>query len=114
MSNYSRIARLIRHTPTRRRARPHRPHPKQTHTFGDVVRRGGRRRNAARSAPASSPERTRELGLLRAVGTSRRQVKRIVRLEAVITSLIGATLGLGLGVLFALAISRPLEAEGLR
>ena len=59
-------------------------------------------------------ERTRELGLLRAVGTSRRQVKRIVRLEAVITSLIGASLGLVLGVLFALAISRPLEEEGFR
>ena len=42
-------------------------------------------------------ERTRELGLLRAVGMSRRQVKRIVRLEAVITSLIGALLGLVLG-----------------
>ena len=59
-------------------------------------------------------ERTRELGLLRAVGTSRRQVRRIVRLEAVITSLIGASLGLVLGVLFALAISRPLEEEGFR
>ena len=59
-------------------------------------------------------ERTRELGLLRAVGMSRRQVKRIVRLEAVITSLIGALLGLVLGVLFALAISRPLEADGFR
>jgi putative ABC transport system permease protein len=59
-------------------------------------------------------ERTRELGLLRAIGTSRRQVKRIVRLEAVITSLIGALLGLVLGVLFALAISRPLEADGFR
>ena len=59
-------------------------------------------------------ERTRELGLLRAVGMSRRQVKRIVRLEAVITSLIGALLGLVLGVLFALAISRPLEAEGFQ
>ena len=59
-------------------------------------------------------ERTRELGLLRAVGTSRRQLKRIVRLEAVITSLIGASLGLVLGVLFALAISRPLEEEGFR
>ncbi len=57
-------------------------------------------------------ERTRELGLLRAIGTSRRQVKRTVRLEAVITSLIGAVLGLVLGVLFALAISRPLESEG--
>jgi putative ABC transport system permease protein len=57
-------------------------------------------------------ERTRELGMLRAIGTSRRQVKRIVRLEAVITSLIGALLGLVLGVLFALAISRPLASEG--
>jgi putative ABC transport system permease protein len=59
-------------------------------------------------------ERTRELGMLRAIGTSRRQVKRIVRLEAVITSLIGALLGLVLGILFALAISRPLEADGFR
>jgi putative ABC transport system permease protein len=59
-------------------------------------------------------ERTRELGMLRAIGTSRRQVKRIVRFEAIITSLIGALLGLVLGVLFALAISRPLEEEGFR
>ena len=59
-------------------------------------------------------ERTRELGLLRAVGMSRRQVKRIVRMEAVITSLIGALLGLVLGVVFALAISRPLEEEGFK
>ena len=59
-------------------------------------------------------ERTRELGLLRAIGASRRQVKRIVRLEAVITSLIGALLGLVLGVLFALVISRPLAQEGFR
>jgi putative ABC transport system permease protein len=59
-------------------------------------------------------ERTRELGMLRAIGTSRRQVKRIVRLEAVITSLIGALLGLFLGIVFALAISRPLEEEGFR
>ena len=43
-------------------------------------------------------ERTRELGLLRAVGTSRRQVRRIVRYEAVITALIGAVLGAVLGV----------------
>ena len=40
-------------------------------------------------------ERTRELGLLRALGTSRRQVRRIVRYEAVITALIGAVLGRG-------------------
>ena len=57
-------------------------------------------------------ERTRELGMLRAIGTSRRQVKRIVRLEAVITSLIGALLGLVLGVAFAVAISQPLKEQG--
>ena len=57
-------------------------------------------------------ERTRELGMLRAIGTSRRQVKRIVRLEAVITSLIGALLGLVLGVVFAVAISQPLKQQG--
>lgn len=57
-------------------------------------------------------ERTRELGLLRAVGTSRRQVRRIVRYEAVITALIGAVLGAILGVVFAVIVSRPLADEG--
>ena len=57
-------------------------------------------------------ERTRELGLLRAVGTSRRQVRRIVRYEAVITALIGAILGAILGVVFAVIVSRPLADEG--
>ena len=57
-------------------------------------------------------ERTRELGLLRAVGTSRRQVRRIVRYEAVITTLIGSVLGAVLGVIFAIIVSRPLADEG--
>jgi putative ABC transport system permease protein len=57
-------------------------------------------------------ERTREMGLLRAVGTSRRQVRRIVRYEAVITTLIGAVLGTILGVVFAIVVSRPLADEG--
>ncbi len=57
-------------------------------------------------------ERTRELGLLRALGTSRRQVRRIVRYEAVITTLIGAVLGAILGVIFAIIVSRPLADEG--
>jgi putative ABC transport system permease protein len=60
----------------------------------------------------STYERTRELGMMRAIGTSRRQVRSIVRQEAVITSLIGAVLGVVLGVLFALLISRPLADEG--
>jgi putative ABC transport system permease protein len=57
-------------------------------------------------------ERTRELGLLRAVGTSRSQIRRIVRYEAVITALIGAVLGLVLGVVFAVVVSRPIADEG--
>ena len=57
-------------------------------------------------------ERTRELGLLRAIGTSRRQVRSMVRYESVITALIGATLGLVLGVAFAALVSIPLADEG--
>jgi putative ABC transport system permease protein len=57
-------------------------------------------------------ERTRELGMLRAVGMSRRQVRTMVRYEAVITALIGAVLGMVLGVIFAALISRPLADEG--
>ncbi len=57
-------------------------------------------------------ERTRELGLLRAVGTSRRQVRQMVRYESVITALIGGLLGALLGVLFAVVMSRPLADEG--
>ncbi len=59
-------------------------------------------------------ERTRELGLLRAVGMSKRQVKRIVRYESVITALIGAILGTVLGVFFAVIVSRPLAGEGFQ
>jgi putative ABC transport system permease protein len=57
----------------------------------------------------SISERTRELGLLRAVGTTRRQVKRVVRYEAVITSLIGGILGIVLGVVLAILFTRPLD-----
>jgi putative ABC transport system permease protein len=59
-------------------------------------------------------ERTRELGMLRAIGTSRRQVRRIVRYESVITALIGAILGTVLGVFFAVIVSRPLAGEGFK
>lgn len=57
-------------------------------------------------------ERTRELGMLRAVGMSRRQVRRMVRAESVITAGIGAVLGTLLGIVFALVVSRPLEDQG--
>jgi putative ABC transport system permease protein len=57
-------------------------------------------------------ERTRELGMLRAVGMSRRQVRRMIRGESVITAGIGAVLGIVLGILFALIVSRPLAKNG--
>jgi len=57
-------------------------------------------------------ERKREIGLLRAVGMSKRQVRRMVRAESVITALIGAVLGLALGIVFAVIVSRPLAADG--
>ena len=43
-------------------------------------------------------ERTREIGMLRAVGMTRRQVRRMIRHEAVITALIGAALGIPVGL----------------
>jgi putative ABC transport system permease protein len=57
-------------------------------------------------------ERRRELGMLRAIGMSRRQVRTMIRYEAVITALIGAILGLVLGVIFAALIAQPLKQEG--
>jgi putative ABC transport system permease protein len=55
-------------------------------------------------------ERTRELGMLRAVGMTRRQVRRMVRHESVITALIGTSLGIVLGIAIAvLVIARMSE-----
>jgi putative ABC transport system permease protein len=58
-------------------------------------------------------ERTRELGLLRAVGLARPQVRRMVRVEAVVVSLFGAALGLLLGTAFGVAVQRALADEGI-
>jgi putative ABC transport system permease protein len=55
-------------------------------------------------------ERTRELGLVRAVGMTRRQVRRMVRLEAALVALFGATLGVGLGLLFGYGVVGALPA----
>ena len=46
-------------------------------------------------------ERTREIGMLRAIGMTRRQVRRMIRHESIITALIGATLGIVLGIVLA-------------
>ena len=43
-------------------------------------------------------ERTREIGMLRAIGMTRRQVRRMIRHESVITALIGGVLGIALGI----------------
>ncbi len=54
-------------------------------------------------------ERTRELGMLRAVGMSRRQVRRMIRHESVITALLGAAFGIPLGVLLAALIGATID-----
>jgi putative ABC transport system permease protein len=58
-------------------------------------------------------ERTRELGLLRAVGMSRKQIKRMIRWESVIISIIGALLGVVIGVFFGFALQQALASEGV-
>lgn len=58
-------------------------------------------------------ERTREIGMLRAIGTTRAQVRWIIRWESVITSLIGAILGLVLGVVLAVLITIGLSSQGI-
>jgi putative ABC transport system permease protein len=54
-------------------------------------------------------ERTRELGMLRAVGMTRRQVRRMIRHESIITALIGTALGLPLGIFLAALLVRALS-----
>jgi putative ABC transport system permease protein len=58
-------------------------------------------------------ERTRELGMLRAVGMTRRQVRGMIRQESVITALIGAALGLPVGIFLAALITKALSDQGL-
>ncbi len=54
-------------------------------------------------------ERTRELGMLRAVGMTRGQARRLIRFESVITALLGAALGLPLGIFLAALVTRALD-----
>ena len=58
-------------------------------------------------------ERTREIGLLRAVGVTRRQVRTMIRLESVVVAVLGAVLGALVGVLFGATMVTALEEDGL-
>ncbi|HEY0516106.1 MAG TPA: ABC transporter permease, partial [Solirubrobacteraceae bacterium] len=60
-------------------------------------------------------ERTKELGMMRAIGTSRRQIRQMIRYESVITALIGGVLGLVVGVLGAVLVTTfTLSGSGYR
>jgi putative ABC transport system permease protein len=54
-------------------------------------------------------ERTRELGMLRTIGMTRRQARRMIRHESIITALIGAALGLPLGIFLAMLVTQALS-----
>ncbi|MFI9393777.1 ABC transporter permease [Streptomyces bauhiniae] len=59
-------------------------------------------------------ERTREIGLMRAIGLSRRQLRRMIRLESVVIALFGALLGLGLGMGWGATAQKLLALQGLK
>jgi putative ABC transport system permease protein len=58
-------------------------------------------------------ERTREIGMLRAVGMTRPQTRKMVRHESIVTALIGATLGAGVGLFLGAMTVQALHGEGL-
>jgi putative ABC transport system permease protein len=66
----------------------------------------------ANTLALSIHERTRELGLLRAVGMTRQQLRATIRVEAIIIALFGTALGLGLGIFFGWAVVRSLAEQG--
>jgi putative ABC transport system permease protein len=58
-------------------------------------------------------ERTREIGLLRAIGLGRRQLRRMIRLESVVIAVFGAVLGLALGLIWGLCVQQVLALQGM-
>lgn len=58
-------------------------------------------------------ERTREVGLLRAVGLSRRQLRRMVRLESIAIAVLGAVLGVAMGLGFGVVLQRAITDQGV-
>ncbi len=67
----------------------------------------------ANTLALSTVERTHEIGLLRAVGMTRRQLRRSIRWESVIIALLGTTLGLGVGLFFGWVIVQALADDGI-
>ncbi|GHD31630.1 ABC transporter permease [Streptomyces galbus] len=59
-------------------------------------------------------ERTREIGLLRAIGLARRQLRRMIRLESVVIAVFGAVLGLALGLVWGVCTQRVLALQGMK
>ncbi|MGW1064239.1 ABC transporter permease [Streptomyces aureus] len=59
-------------------------------------------------------ERTREIGLLRAIGLGRRQLRRMIRLESVVIAVFGAVLGLALGVVWGVCVQQVLALQGMK
>jgi putative ABC transport system permease protein len=58
-------------------------------------------------------ERTREIGLLRAIGLSRAQLRRMIGLESIVIAVLGALLGVAMGLIFGIALMASLRDEGL-
>jgi putative ABC transport system permease protein len=58
-------------------------------------------------------ERTREIGMLRAVGMTRPQVRMMIRYESIVTSLMGAALGMVVGIFLAALVTHALSDEGI-
>ncbi len=58
-------------------------------------------------------ERTREIGLLRAIGLARRQLRRMIRLESVVIAVFGAVLGLALGMVWGVCTQQVLALQGM-
>ncbi|EMF58497.1 FtsX-like permease family protein [Streptomyces bottropensis] len=59
-------------------------------------------------------ERTREIGLLRAIGLGRRQLRRMIRLESVVIAVFGAVLGLVLGLIWGVCVQQVLALQGMK
>ncbi len=59
-------------------------------------------------------ERTREIGMLRAIGTTRGQLRSMIFSESVITCAIGGIIGIGVGLLFGFLIAKGLQDEGIQ